>query len=266
MRAGPVGRAQLAELVAVVAVGDDRSRGAQPGGDMAGRPDVGVDPPPVDRASHAVRARRIVLDVDGDHGDRRRGDRRVAVEGGVENDPVGCGRRVGEGVGYRLGGGEADFDVDPGPLGPAAQQDAEQAVVDLVRPRRRRARRAGSRRHPAAHEREDTRRPIRSMPASSVRPCGVPRSTRLAPAASTALTRAATCSGVPLKAKRSSTSSGTQRPASLVLAGVDELAHAAEQPRVGRRRSGRARRRRRGTSPPRRAPARARVRRPRRRR
>ena len=194
---------------------------------MAGRPDVGVDPAPVDRPGHAVRSRRIVRHVDRDHGNRRCGDRRVAVEGGVENDPVGCGGRVGEGVGDRPGEGDADGDVDPGPLGPAAQQDAEQVMVDLVAPL---ADEHGEPAHDGTPRRTSgrTRRPIRSMPASSVRPCGVPRSTRLAPAASTALTRAATCSGVPLKAKRSSTSSGTKRPACVVLAGVDELAHGLE--------------------------------------
>src|SRR6185437_10124144 len=58
-----------------------------------------------------------------------------------------------------------------------------------------------------------TRVPSSLTPSASVRPCGVPKSTRPAPASMTARACATTCSGVPLNANRSSTSSGIRAPA-----------------------------------------------------
>ena len=64
--------------------------------------------------------------------------------------------------------------------------------------------------------------PSRATPVPSVRPCGVPKSTRPAPASRTRCASAATCSGVPENANRSRTSSGISAPAAS-SAGRDQV-------------------------------------------
>ena len=81
---------------------------------------------------------------------------------------------------------------------------------------------AGEQGHDAFADQSDCRRRRRGA-------CGVPNSTRSTPASMSACACAATCSGVPEKAKRSSRSSADAGAGGLVVAGCDQLPHTRGQ-------------------------------------